>query len=463
MKKIGIIGGGFTGTMTAVQLIDKLIDPCEIVIINERETLNKGIAYNPYSSKHLLNVIVSKMSAYPDQPDHFLDWVMLRPIFNLKDRTLIANSFLPRQVFGEYITDIWNVNSKIAASKNIKITIIQSAVIDLDVSENEVFIKLENESTLKVDYCVIATGNQLPRNQKIKNMDFYNSDNYFQNPWKIESVKNINEDLPVLIIGNGLTMVDTVLGLLEQGFKGEIISISPNGFNILPHRHNGLKYLKLTEELKEDSRLYELVKLVNKHIKMVREYGVSAEPIIDSLRPFTQKIWKSLTEREKNLFMSRLRHLWGVARHRIPLHTHDKIQQLRIDGRLHINSGKIIDISETGKIITVEYFDKKENTNKNIEVSRIINCTGPETDFLKIEKSFLNSCLTKGILIQDKLKLGISANTDTFQITNADGKQHKNLFTIGSNLKGELWESTAVNEIRAQAERLAATLLTQQT
>ena len=170
-----------------------------------------------------------------------------------------------------------------------------------------------------------------------------------------------------------------------------------------------------------------------------------------------------MTEREKNLFMSRLRHLWGVARHRIPLHTHDKIQQLRIDGRLHIKSGKIIDISETGKIITVEYFDKKENTNKNIEVSRIINCTGPETDFLKIEKSFLNSCLTKGILIQDKLKLGISANTDTFQITNADGKQHKNLFTIGSNLKGELWESTAVNEIRAQAERLAATLLTQQT
>jgi uncharacterized NAD(P)/FAD-binding protein YdhS len=253
-------------------------------------------------------------------------------------------------------------------------------------------------------------------------------------------------------------MVDTVLGLLEQGFKGEIYSISPNGFNILPHRHNGLKYSKLLEELQDDMNIYELVKLINKHIKTVREYGVSAEPIIDSLRPQTQKIWKSFTDHEKELFMSRLRHLWGVARHRIPLHSHDKIQQLRIDGKLHINSGKIIDITELSESITVQYFDKKENGIKVIDVSRIINCTGPETDLANIDKSFLKNCMLKGILTQDKLKIGIKADTESFQIINSVGKPHPNLYTIGSNLKGELWESTAVNELRGQAEKLAEKL-----
>ena len=462
MKKIGIIGGGFTGTMTAVQLIDKSTEPFEIILINERETLHKGIAYNPYSEKHLLNVIAGKMSAYPDKPDHFLEWVMQKDEFKNKGKTLIANSFLPRQIYGEYLCDIWEEAKKSAESKHIKITVIESFVVDLDVTEISVSLWLDNNLKLNIDDCVVSTGNHIPRNPRIKNMDFYNSPNYFQNPWKIESIKDTKENLPVLIIGNGLTMVDTVLGLLEQGFKGEIYSISPNGFNILPHRHNGLKYSKLVEELRDDMSIYELVKLINKHIKTVREYGVSAEPIIDSLRPQTQKIWKSFSEQERELFMSRLRHLWGVARHRIPLHSHDKIQQLRIDGKLHINSGKIIDINESNESITVQYFDKKENELKEINVSRIINCTGPETDLINLDKSFLKNCLLKGILTQDKLKLGIKAGTESFQVINSDGKPHTNLYTIGSNLKGELWESTAVNELRGQAEKLAEKLKAQQ-
>ena len=462
MKIIGIIGGGFTGTMTAVQLIDKSTESCEIILINERETLNKGIAYNPYSEKHLLNVIAGKMSAYPDNPDHFLDWVMQKDEFKHKDKTLISNSFLPRQIYGEYLCAIWEEAKKSAKSKQIQITVIDSFVVDLDVSEGAVSLWLDNNQKLNVDECVIATGNHIPRNPKIENMDFYNSPNYFQNPWKIESVKNTNKNLTVLIIGNGLTMVDTVLGLLEQGFKGEIYSISPNGFNILPHRHNGLKYSKLAEELRDDMNIYELVNLVNKHIKTVREYGVSAEPIIDSLRPHTQKIWQSFSDKEKELFMSRLRHLWGVARHRIPLHSHDKIQQLRIDGKLHINSGKIINITESTESIIVQYFDKKENEIKEINVSRIINCTGPETDLMSLDKSFLKNCLLKGVLTQDKLKLGIKANTEAFQIISSEGKPHTNLYTIGSNLKGELWESTAVNELRGQAEKLSERLKAQQ-
>jgi len=458
MKKIGIIGGGFTGTMTAVQLIEKSNAPVEIILINESETLNKGIAYRPYSGKHILNVITGKMSAYPDKPDHFLDWVTSRKDYADKDRNLIANSFLPREHYGEYLLEIWKNAIESAESKHIKITVINKFVVDLDVTDNSVSITLDDNSILLLDYCVITTGNNIPRNPAIKNKEFYQSKNYFRNPWKIDSVKELNNDLPVLIIGNGLTMVDTVLGLLEQGFKGEIFSISPNGFNILPHRHNGLKYTKLTEELDENAGLYELLKLVNKHIKAVREYGVSAEPVIDSLRPFTQKIWKSFSDADKKLFMSRLRHLWGVARHRIPLHTHDKIQKLRIDGKLHINSGKIIDFTENENYITVEYFDKKENEVQSINVSRVINCTGPETDLMNLEKSFLKNCLVKGIISQDNLKLGIKTETDTFQIINSEGNSHRNLFTIGSNLKGEIWETTAVNELRGQAEKLAEKL-----
>lgn len=459
MNSTGIIGGGFAGTMVAVQIILKLNKACSIIIINEQDTLNKGIAYSTYSKKHLLNVITAKMSAFPENPNHFLNWIMRRNEFRDKDETLIANSFLPRQLYGEYLTEIWKDALETAKSKNIHVEVVDSQVNALDTKGSLVTLTLENGNFVEVDDCVIASGNHIPGNPLISNISFYNSEKYFRNPWLLESVSNTESDKAILIIGNGLTMVDTVLGLLENVFKGEIYSISPNGFNILPHRHNGLKYTKFTEDVTENMSLLEMVSLINKHIKSVREYGVSAEPVIDSIRPHTQRIWKSLTNLEKQLFMSRLRHLWGVARHRIPLHTHDKIQQLRINGKLHIISGKIINFTESGKTITAEFFDKKNGCTRQVEVSRVINCTGPETDLMKLNKSFLKDCLHNGILVQDALKLGIRTDTDTFQVLNSKDMPHSNLFTLGSNLKGELWESTAVNELRDQAERLAAKLI----
>jgi uncharacterized NAD(P)/FAD-binding protein YdhS len=455
MVKIAIIGGGFSGTMTGVHLIENVSTPLEIKLINEAEVLNTGIAYNPYSKKALLNVVSSRMSAFAANPDHFLNWLMRQDHFKDKDRLLIANSFLPRYLYGDYLKDIWKNSLKLAEKKKIKVDVICSSVNDLTILNDSIEIELKDKSRLSVDYAILASGNHLPGNPKIQSSFFSSSRNYFQNPWDIRSVSGISSNEPVLIIGNGLTMVDTVIGLLENGFQGKILSISPNGFNILPHRHNGLSYTKLVEEIRDETSLLELVKLFNKHMKLIREYGLSAEPLIDSLRPLTQTIWKRLTITEKKIFMSRLRHLWGVARHRIPLHIHDKLQQLRIEGRLHIVSGKLIDINETNGTIMATYYDKKEKRAVKLAISRVVNCTGPETDLLKLEDNYLKNALLKGILSQDELKLGINADPDTFQALDSTGHIQSGLYVMGSNLKGLLWESTAVSELRVQAVQIA--------
>jgi uncharacterized NAD(P)/FAD-binding protein YdhS len=76
-----------------------------------------------------------------------------------------------------------------------------------------------------------------------------------------------------------------------------------------------------------------------------------------------------------------------------------------------------------------------------------------------MSNNFLKNCLLKNIISQDPLKLGIRADTQTYQVKNKEGFCAANVYTIGSNLKGELWESTAVNELRLQADKLAATIL----
>lgn len=455
MAKIAIIGGGFSGTMIGVHLINNAITPLEIKLINETDVLNTGIAYNPYSKKALLNVVSSRMSAFASDPDHFLNWVMQQDHFRDKDRTLIANSFLPRYLYGEYLKDIWKDALKRAEGKKIQVDVISSSVKDLTLLNSSIDLDLKDKPRLSADYAIIASGNHLPGNPNNKSSFFTSSSNYFQNPWDIRSVSGINSKEPVLIIGNGLTMVDTVIGLLENGFQGQIVSISPNGFNILPHRHNGLSYTKLVEEIGDKTSLFELVNLFNKHMKLIREYGLSAEPLIDSLRPLTQTIWKRLTIAEKRIFMARLRHLWGVARHRIPLHIHDRLQQLRIEGRLHIVSGKLIDIVENEGNIMALFYDKKQKQSVQLAVSRVINCTGPETDLLKLDDNYLKNALLKGIISQDELKLGVNADPDTFEALDSAGNIQPGLYVMGSNLKGVLWESTAVSELRVQAEKIA--------
>ena len=157
--------------------------------------------------------------------------------------------------------------------------------------------------------------------------------------------------------------------------------------------------------------------------------------------------------------MRNFRHLWGLARHRLPFVTYDIIQKERINGSLSIISGNIISAQPAENGIQIIYFDKTSKQNQTILAEALINCTGPECDITKTNSSLLQNCLKKGYIQQDDLKLGLSTNINTFETINAAGKENEKIFAIGNLLRGELWESTAVNELRSQAKNLASAIL----
>jgi uncharacterized NAD(P)/FAD-binding protein YdhS len=456
-KNICIIGAGFSGIMTAVRLL-RSETPLQIFICGEKEHFARGTAYSPYSKSHLLNVVAAKMSAFEEQPDDFLNFLTQQADYAVFEKHLIANAFVPRFLFGNYLQNIWQIEKENAEKKGHLLEESFLKVRKLDIENQSLVVNFENGTTRLFDLCVLANGNQIPRNPRIENPIFFQSKNYFQNPWDGKCVAELGSDLPVLILGNGLSMIDTVIGLVENKVKNKFVSLSPNGFNILPHRHNGLRYEALVGEIKENTRLRELSELVFKHIRTVRRLGLSAEPMIDSLRPHTQRLWQNFTDDEKALFMSRFRHLWGVARHRIPLHIHDKIQMMRIEGKLTVISGKVMNLEEENNVVKLTYFDKKKKEIRQEYFSRVINCTGPETDLTQ-KDNFLNPLFEKGILVQDALKLGINACARSFEAIDRNGKNISNIRILGGNLKGILWESTAVNELRRQAKLLAEEIL----
>jgi uncharacterized NAD(P)/FAD-binding protein YdhS len=68
--------------------------------------------------------------------------------------------------------------------------------------------------------------------------------------------------------------------------------------------------------------------------------------------------------------------------------------------------------------------------------------------------------IARGVTRTGTLSLGLDT-TDTGAVVRQDGRAHTRLFAIGPLLKDQLWETTAVRELRAQAHELARRLLDQ--
>jgi len=71
----------------------------------------------------------------------------------------------------------------------------------------------------------------------------------------------------------------------------------------------------------------------------------------------------------------------------------------------------------------------------------------------------LSKLLKSGLVVADPLQLGLLAQADG-RLISAEGYIHHGLYAIGSLLRGNLWECTAMPEIRQAANHLATLLST---
>lgn len=455
---IGIIGGGFCGTATVIQLAKQSKIPLNIVLIDKDKHTNKGLAFSSYNKNHVLNVPAAKMSLFPDEPDHFVNWIRSKPEYSDFVNDELNDTFLPRVIYGEYLYEIFN---KVIEDlpENVTVEIINEEAENVTPQKDQYIVKLKSGRKLTADKIVLALGNFVPDNPRIKNNKFYSSDKYFQNPWLNEAVDGLKDSDDILIIGTGLTMVDNVLSLLDKNFKGKIYAISTKGFFPLSHKKRK-PYTDIIEELHPPYRMSELYKIFRKHIKHVLANGISGEAVVDAVRPKTQEIWLSLSTEDKVRFMSHIRHLWGVARHRLPKEIFDKMQELMKEGRLEIIGGRLIDVDEKGGKLKVTLRERRSQSKKELKVVRVINCTGPKTDLNKIDDPLVKNLLKNGLVTADEMKLGVNALPDG-TVIHRDNSISSSMFAVGSMLKGVLWESTAVPELRMQAKSIAENLLKQ--
>lgn len=448
MKRITIIGGGASGTLLAVQLLRAAkSEPVEINMIEKRSVIGRGVAYSTTDDVHLLNVPASRMGAFADDVAHFMTWL------GEKGYDYGPDSFVPRRIFGEYLRDVLD-NAQDEKHDSVKLNVFEDDAVDISVDSNKAEITLASGETMYSEKAVLAFGNFLPPHPSVADLSFTSHPKYFQSPWHEGVFESIEKNEDILIIGTGLSMVDVVLKLARSGHSGKISAISTRG--LLPAVHKlGLAYPSFSDELRSTTRITDMLKSVRAHIKKAEETGSDWRAVIDSLRPITAEIWQSLPVSEKRYFKQHLSRYWNVARHRMPAEVADILDNLKDEGRLEILTGRLKRI-EGDQRFTVHYTNT--GVENNLTADTIINCIGSESNFRKLDSALVSNLFDRGLIRSDALNFGIDALPNG-SVVGQNGENSDVIFTLGTALKGTLWETTAIPEIRSQARDLAEVLL----
>ncbi|MBX7056062.1 MAG: hypothetical protein K1X36_14000, partial [Pyrinomonadaceae bacterium] len=285
---------------------------------------------------------------------------------------------------------------------------------------------------------------------------FTDTENYFQDPWGQRLYDTVTADESLFIIGTGLSMIDVALQLNEIGHRGKIRAISTRG--LLPAVHElGHSYPSFYDEIREMRRITDLLKAVRRHIKTAEATGGNWRAVIDSLRHDTPQIWMDLPVAEKRYFMQHLSRYWNVARHRMPATAAATLQSMIDSRKLEILKGRLKDIVvDAGGRFCVSFAEN--GVLRTVSADALVNCIGAQSNLARVGSELMQNLLAPGFARTDELSMGLDATPDG-RVIGPDGRISEHIHTLGTALKGILWETTAIPEIRSQARSLALKLL----
>lgn len=433
---VAIVGGGFSGTMLAAQLARA--GASRVTLIERCKEPGRGLAYGAADPIHLLNVRSANMSAWPDEPDHFVRWLEAR------GATAAAAGFAPRRLFGTYVQE------QLAETAG-KVEVLKADAEDLDVFATGVRTRLTDGRSVDADAAVLAIGNLPPPAPPGIDPSRLQPGSFFGDPWQAGVAEGLGPDDAVLVIGTGLTMVDMVLLLDERGFAGPILAVSRRG--LTPRAHSAGPPPADRRQQAPGTNPSALLREVR-----ARGEAVGWRHAVDELRPFTQQMWRDAPVDHRRQFLRHLRPWWDVHRHRIAPEVHARVTAMIERGQLQVAAGKLMGGETLDRAASVRWRPRGSDEVETFSAARIINCTGPEGDLPRSPEPLLRDLLEKGAIRPGPVGIGVDVDPE-MRVIDAGGSADPRLFAVGPLTRGALWEIVAVPDIRVQVQKLARTLV----
>ena len=443
---IVIVGGGAAGTLVAVNLLRRSAAR-PVVMIERGPRVSRGVAYGTAFPDHLLNVVAANMGGLAGDPNHFRTWLASR------GTPARATSFMPRSTFGDYLQHL--LDGAVLQAQTGAFELVRGEVVGVAAGEAGSIVRLADGGSLEAAAVVLATGVLPPRDAPLADGGWpHDSPLYAADPWAEGALERLAPGDDLLLVGSGLTMVDIALRLIDLRPQARLESVSRTGLLPQPHRWPGQRHPLADFRLPPPGTpLRALRAAFDRASAASYAQGGDWRDAINAVRPYTQDIWKGLSLDEQRRFLHTYRRYWDIHRHRMAPAVAAWVGSLRDDGQLRAGAGLIERVAEVRGRLQVS-IRRRDGLLDERAFAAAVNCTGPAGSVVGAGSPLYDSLLSAGLVRPHPLGLGLDTAA-TGALYDESGTISTTLFTLGWLRRGELWESVAIPEIRAQAADIA--------
>lgn len=452
-RTVAIVGAGFSGTAVALHLLRAAATP-RVLLLDRRGDFGRGLAYGTSAEEHVLNVPASRMSAFPDAPADLLGWV------EEQGRRPDPDAFLARRDYARYLGQRLD-EAEAGARGRCVLERLPEAALDVGVRGSRLELTLARGAPWPVDEVVLALGNLPPADPlEGRGAERLDPSRYARDPWSPGALDGIDPDAGVLLLGTGLTAVDVLLSLKRRRHRGPVTLLSRRGLLPRPQRAPGGTYgggYDPAPLLAEAGDLRRLLRTVRAEAARLAAGGRDWRDLVAALRPVTPRLWTSLGRVDRDRFLRHLRPFWDVHRHRMAPAVEDALLGLSAVGAFVARAGRVLEVRPAGPGVAVHWRARGRPDTEVLEVGRVVNATGASPDLRRSHDPFVRGLCDAGWITPDPFGLGLVTEPDG-RVVPSDPALPRRLHALGPLRMGGLWESTAVPEIRVQAQDLARRL-----
>jgi uncharacterized NAD(P)/FAD-binding protein YdhS len=447
-RVVAIVGGGFSGTATAIDLLRHPgACPLRVHLIERGSEFGRGLAYARAVYPYLLNVPASRMSATIAEPDEFLRYAASL------DPQVRGEDFLPRALYGEYLQHLLQEAAS-RAPAGTSLQRVNAEAVSVSASASGASMELATGVRVHADAVVLALGSPLPKLPGSIRCSV-TAPRLRRNPWTGGGSLPPRQG-PLLVIGTGLSMADIVCEALSRDPDIEIHAISRHG--LVPPSQTQFRPDAFASDggllAQSAGSTRRLVAAVRHLVAAAERDGGDWREVITLVRHQASDLWSGLGLAERTRFLRHVRAYWDIHRHRIPGGVHARIEALRACGQLRIHAGRLSAL-EAGEVgVRARWVERGSGQQRTLEAAEVVNCSGPDYDVTRSREALWIDLLRCGLVVPDALRLGIRTGPGGALLTR-DGGLSSRVFYVGPMLRADHWEATSVGELRVHTHGLA--------
>ncbi len=257
-------------------------------------------------------------------------------------------------------------------------------------------------------------------------------------------------DVPVLLIGTGLSAIDVCMTLMNASPGTDYPhGVAPRPAAQGPPQRTAAPLLaRAARDIRHaGAPVRQLLKAFRQHARAIEAEGEDWREALNLLRPGTAVLWQGWSDAERRRFLRHVQPYWDNHRHRAAPRPHARFEEAVKAGRIQVHAGRIAAFTDTDEGVSVLLRLRGSGAQRSLDAAYVVNCIGPDCDLRKTGNPLVQRLLAEGAIQPDRLGLGIEVDEEC-RVVRADGGEAAEMYYIGPLLKARYWEATAVPELR---------------